>query len=193
MITKPFTYLLYHIPSGKWYYGVKYAVGCNPTDLWTTYFSSSEPVKALIEEYGKDSFKVEVRRTFNTTEEALYWESRVLCRMKVVTNPMCLNRSIGGGTGFYSNERSAETRQKISDGVKKFNKLNPSKVSRARTKGAKTFWKNMSPETREQILRQRRNQKNPMKGKKQRRVSCTKCRLETSINAFTRHIKTCKN
>jgi len=62
MSTIPFSYHLYHHPTKKHYYGIKFAKGCNPADLWVTYFSTSKLVKQLIAEYGADSFTATVRK-----------------------------------------------------------------------------------------------------------------------------------
>jgi hypothetical protein len=105
----PFTYYLLHIPTGKKYYGVRTAKGCHPDDLWTKYFSSSPLVKELIEVYGKDSFHVEVRKTFKDKRDALLWERRVLIRLQASTSEHWLNRNNGGGAGSHTEE----TRQKI--------------------------------------------------------------------------------
>ena len=75
----PFTYLLKHIPTNKYYYGVRYRKGCHPKDLWKTYFTSSKKVKSLIKKYGKKSFIFEIRKTFKTQEQydelvSLKWE-----------------------------------------------------------------------------------------------------------------------
>lgn len=53
-MTKPYTYLLKFIPENKYYYGVKYAKGCDPKDFWINYFTSSSTIQKLIEEYGKE-------------------------------------------------------------------------------------------------------------------------------------------
>ena len=37
-MTIPFTYYLYHKPTGKKYYGVRFKKGCHPDDLWNKYF-----------------------------------------------------------------------------------------------------------------------------------------------------------
>jgi NUMOD3 motif. len=96
-VTTPFTYYLFHRPTGKKYYGVKWAEGCHPNDLWTNYFTSSFKVVDLIERYGPDSFDVEVRRTFKTPEEAVLWECKVLRRLRVVSNDEWLNGSFFDG------------------------------------------------------------------------------------------------
>ena len=71
------------MPTNKAYYGVRYADGCNPSDLWVTYFTSSKRVKRLIEEYGKDSFKVEIRKIFSDKQSAINWEEKVLRRLNL--------------------------------------------------------------------------------------------------------------
>ena len=64
--TIPFTYLIKHIPTNKYYYGVRFRKNCNPNDLWTKYFTSSKKVKLLIKKYGKKSFIFEIRKIFKT-------------------------------------------------------------------------------------------------------------------------------
>ena len=78
---QPFTYLIKHIPSGKVYYGLRYAKKCHPSDLWTTYFTSSTDVEKLIKKDGKDAFLFEVRKTFSDRSKAIEWEKKVLRRM----------------------------------------------------------------------------------------------------------------
>ena len=87
----PFTYLLKHIPTNKYYYGVRFKKNCHPNDLWTKYFTSSKKVKGLIRKYGKKSFKFEIRKTFKTQQEAIKWENKVLKRMKVIYRNDFLN------------------------------------------------------------------------------------------------------
>jgi len=89
----PFTYLIKHIPTNKYYYGVMYRKGCHPNDLWTKYFTSSTKVKNLIKQYGKKSFIFEIRKTFKTAEQALNWEHKVLKRLKVIYRNDFLNLS----------------------------------------------------------------------------------------------------
>jgi len=42
MNTIPYTYKLIFKPTGQYYYGVRYAKGCQPSDLWDKYFTSSK-------------------------------------------------------------------------------------------------------------------------------------------------------
>ena len=91
--TIPFTYLIKHIPTDKYYYGVMYRKGCNPNDLWTKYFTSSKKVKSLIKRYGKESFIFEIRKTFKKAEQALNWEHKILKKLKVIYRDDFLNLS----------------------------------------------------------------------------------------------------
>lgn len=89
----PYTYLVRHKPTGKVYYGCRFARGCRPDDLWKTYFTSSKHVKKLIEVDGKDSFEVEIRKVFSDIDSCRIWESKVLTRMKVIRRVDFLNRT----------------------------------------------------------------------------------------------------
>jgi len=94
---KPYTYLIKHKPTGKAYYGFRSANTQEPhKDLWNTYFTSSPKVKQLIEETGVDSFDVEVRKVFETKEDAVKWETKVLRRCKVLHNDNWINQNVAG-------------------------------------------------------------------------------------------------
>lgn len=103
----PYTYKITHIPSGKWYYGVRFARGCHPSDLWVKYFTSSNIIKQLIRQDGKGSFKSEVRKIFNTKEQAISYEHRVLRRIIRFKN--CLNKNAWPAVSPESNEKSIKT------------------------------------------------------------------------------------
>jgi hypothetical protein len=95
---KAYTYYLYHIPTGKKYYGSRVANTCDPEeDLWKIYFSSSVLVEALIKQYGADSFQAIVRKTFDTDQEARDWEDHVQHRLKVVEKEEWLNQAYAHG------------------------------------------------------------------------------------------------
>ena len=89
----PFTYLIKHVPTNRYYYGVRYKKDCHPNDLWTKYFTSSRKVKGLIKRYGKKSFIFKIRRTFKTQKEAYNWEHKVLKRLKVIYRKDFLNQT----------------------------------------------------------------------------------------------------
>lgn len=74
------------MPTDTYYYGVKFAKGCSPNDLWSTYFTSSKIVKNLIETYGKNSFTYEIRRIFVDRQSAIDWEYKVLKKILNISN-----------------------------------------------------------------------------------------------------------
>lgn len=87
----PYTYII-RFPSGKVYYGVKYARSCNPKNLGITYFSSSNIVKRHIELHGLQNVIFEIRKIFNTVQAAKDWETKVLRRMDARNHPNFLNK-----------------------------------------------------------------------------------------------------
>jgi len=111
-MTVYFTYHIYHPSTNKHYYGARWKPGCTPNDLWTTYFTSSKKVHKLIKEYGKESFVVEIRKTFDDKKSCLEWEQNVLKKLKVKRNDNWLNVAIGKPT-MLGRKHSAETIQKM--------------------------------------------------------------------------------
>lgn len=89
---KPFTYLLGWTIHDKWYYGVRYALNCDPSDLGSKYLSSSKYVKQFIEQYGLPDI-MKIRKIFKTTKAAREWEEKVLKRMKVKSSDRWLNKN----------------------------------------------------------------------------------------------------
>ncbi len=82
-----YTYLLKHIPTNTFYYGVRFAEGSHPDEFWKTYFTSSKKkIPELREQYGDGSFEFEIRKIFTCKQKAINWESKVLRRMKVIEN-----------------------------------------------------------------------------------------------------------
>jgi hypothetical protein len=102
----PYTYRIQCIPTGQYYYGVRYARKCDPTDLWVTYFTSSAEVKKLIKIHGKDNFKYEIRKVFNNNEDAIKWEIRVNSRTIKFSN--YLNKTNGHRFSIESSIKGGE-------------------------------------------------------------------------------------
>jgi len=133
---KSYTYHLYHTPTQTHYYGARYRKGCNPSELWVDYFSSSPVVHKLIDEYGADSFVATVRQTFDTREQAILWEAKFLSRVGAQHSDKWLNRH-NGADGFLGPHvcsdnakdrirskitgirRSEETKRKLSESAKR--------------------------------------------------------------------------
>lgn len=93
---KAYTYLIGWSTFKKYYYGVRYAKGCNINDLWIKYFTSSEHVKAFKLLNGEPDI-IEIRKTFNSIRKAKIWESKVLLKLKVFNNDNWLNVNYGFG------------------------------------------------------------------------------------------------
>lgn len=91
----PFTYLIKCVPTNEYYYGVRYAKGCQPSDLWTTYFTSSKKIAQRIGLFGASAFEYEVRRIFDCPLKARLWEDKVLRKMKVIFDPRWINQRYG--------------------------------------------------------------------------------------------------
>lgn len=75
-------------------FGVRYARGCHPDDLWKKYFTSSKVVQEYREKYGEPDV-VEVRQTFNDSLQAREWEHKILRRLAVIKNERWLNKGTG--------------------------------------------------------------------------------------------------
>lgn len=86
----PYTYLIGWKNINKFYYGVRYAKKCSPSDLWVTYFTSSNVVKAFCQKHGNPDI-IEVRRTFNTQLKAREHEEKVLRRLNCAKRKDFLN------------------------------------------------------------------------------------------------------
>jgi hypothetical protein len=91
----PYTYRIGWSKTGMNYYGVRYAVDCHPSDLFATYFTSSDYVAEYIKEHGLPDI-IEVRKTFTSEDRvnhARNFEHRVLRRMKVKSRDDYLNKT----------------------------------------------------------------------------------------------------
>lgn len=96
MNNTPFTYYLYWAKLNLHYYGVRYAVNCHPSELWTKYFTSSTYVNRLRKNYG-DPDIIQIRKIFSSVPESKKWESKVLRRIKALDKMNwlnCANQSI---------------------------------------------------------------------------------------------------
>lgn len=91
-MTTPYTYLIGWPEHSAYYYGVRWRKGCDPTDLWTKYFTSSSYVLQKRMEWGEPTL-IEVRRAFSNKIDAKRWEDKVLRRLDVKNHPKFLNRT----------------------------------------------------------------------------------------------------
>lgn len=92
MKTTPYTYLIGWPELNKWYYGSRYAKGCDPSELWVKYFTSSKQVKEFRKKHGEPTVKT-VRKIFVDSVSVRMWEHRVLKRLKVIHDDKWLNKT----------------------------------------------------------------------------------------------------
>ena len=159
-IYQPYTYLIKFIPTGQVYYGSSFANNkwkvAHPSQLWTTYFTSSKIIKGLINEYGVDSFEVSIRRCFDSKEKTILWENRILKKFNAAHNPMWFNKS-NGSVKFICPHHSAESKKQMSKnkiGVKRKPHSAEARKKMSDARQGKSSWnkgKPMSPETRKKL------------------------------------------
>ena len=87
----PYTYLIGWSSLNKFYYGVRWAKGCNPSDFWQSYFTSSDHVKMFREIHGEPDI-IQVRKTFDNKHQAILWEHSVITRLNLERRDDFLNK-----------------------------------------------------------------------------------------------------
>lgn len=174
----PYTYVIKFKPTGQLYYGVSFGHNrhkiANPAQLWSTYFTSSGTIRALLKQHGPDAFEATVRRCFLTKEAALQWEHKVLRRLNAASSDRWLNRSNGARTFYIDDETrskmsaakkgkpspkrgipiSADQRAKISasrQGLKMSEEHNTKRSNKMKGEGNHMHGKHHSPETKQKI------------------------------------------
>jgi hypothetical protein len=168
-MTIPYTYLLKHIPTGKFYYGCRFAEGCHPTEFWKSYKTSSKYVKELVEQYGENTFEYEIRKTFTDKQSARNWETKVLKKMNVVTRSDFLNMTDNisisseaaskgrkGKFGIFKNsQKQIDAIKKANTGLKRSEEVKRKMSESAKGKRSgdmnPMFGKKMSDETKQKM------------------------------------------
>ena len=187
----PYTYLVGWSNLNKFYYGVRFAQNCNPSDFWVKYFTSSKVVREYRKQYGEPDV-LQIRKIFDNKHSAILWEVKVLTRLHVLKSAKWLNLNIAGAWACSNEPKNELAKLKISKGVSAYiNSLTPDLQSERSRNRVKKLWEkyNSNEEFRAHISKLRSEQINPMQGKHQRRVSCLCCKKEYPINIFTRHVK----
>lgn len=116
-IYQPYTYLIGWSEHKKYYYGVRYAEGCDPNDLWETYFTSSKYVKDFRYKNGEPDI-IQVRKTFTDSNKAIEWEHKVLHRMNASAREDFINKQ--NGSGYIGAPNDPEMRKQKSDKLKDY-------------------------------------------------------------------------
>lgn len=128
LVQTPYTYLIGWSRLNKWYYGCRYAKNCHPSDLWKTYFTSSNHVKKFRKDFGEPDV-VEIRHKFTTPQRAKLWEETVLRKLRVDISDSWLNVRASSFNGIVMTD---EIRHKISTSL-------TGKVQSAETKMKKSL------------------------------------------------------
>lgn len=113
-----YTYTIKHIPSNRWYYGVRKS---STYDLGTIYFSSSKIIKKLIKSEPIENFEFKLRKKFNCFETALIHEQKMLRRLQVTKNNKFINQAVSAGKlqrCLKDEEAALQRKQKISQKLK---------------------------------------------------------------------------
>lgn len=100
----PYTYLIGWKEHNIWYYGVRFAKKCHPSDFWVTYFTSSKYVKEFRAKNGEPDV-IQIRKTFINRDSAQRWEIKVLQRMNAINDVRFLNKAIGKSLQDYENRK----------------------------------------------------------------------------------------
>jgi len=157
--TTPYTYLICWSALDIKYYGVRYATGCHPNDLWQTYFTSSRHVLEFVQKHGAPDI-IEIRKTFNNCTQARLWETRVLKRLKVIKRDDYLNKSdnvaIAPQFGDNNSSRRPEVKYKIQQKILQWHETNPNP----------NLGKLWSAERKQKRSEERKMEKNPFYGHK---------------------------
>jgi len=199
-MTTPYTYLLKHIPTGLVYYGCRYAKGCDPSEFWAKYKTSSKYVKNLIDQYGSDTFQYEIRKVFNSTESARIWESRVLKRLKVVSREIFINRTDNISISGEDAERGRKNRistEKHKNAVAEVGKSNKNRKLSLETKNKiseylignkRKLGKKESEYTKLKKSLSKLGKPSGMLGKTQKLCSCLECKKVLPYPNFIQHL-----
>lgn len=111
-MSTPYVYLIGWSTHGRYYYGRRTGKGCDPSDLWVTYFTSSIHVANYRATHGEPDI-IMIRRVFDSIGACRVWEDKVLRRMNAARNPKFLNKRNGDNSNLFNTNGTAHAK----DGV----------------------------------------------------------------------------
>lgn len=105
-MTTPYFYIIEHVSSRKYYAGVRWAYGCDPSELLTEkgYHTSSDTVNNMIADQGLSAFVIRKIKTFDDDEQLRAFETRFLKRVNAAVNDRFLNRHNNEKVSFGTSE-----------------------------------------------------------------------------------------
>lgn len=171
-IYQPYTYLIGWSNQNTYYYGVRYASKCTPSELWESYFTSSNYVKRFIKLYGNPDI-IQIRKIFPDADKARLWEHKVLRRLNVVNDDRFLNQSdnisISAEAALTGarKKKSASMKQKIAE--YRTGRVIPQRVRKAISRTKKGV-----PLSEEERLNRKRAMNDPLVKKKLSDIGKTK-------------------
>ena len=105
-----FTYLIGWSQLDRYYYGCRYGKNAHPSQLWTTYFTSSNVVKQMRENFGEPDV-VQIRKLHTNRHDCIVWEHKVLRRLNAAHNVRWLN--VTNGSLFANGEQKIRVKDKM--------------------------------------------------------------------------------
>lgn len=160
-IYQPYTYLITHKETKIRYYGVRYANGCSPNDLWVDYFTSSKIVQDIIQTEGPEAFSYEIRKVHKSAADALLWEHKVLRRLNAASKSNWYNQSNGNGKfsgcdkDWYKSERGIRKAENQRELMVELHKSRP-EIEQSRLEGFNR-WLNTEDAIRHAVETSERN------------------------------------
>lgn len=196
-MTTPYTYIVKHLPSGKVYYGCRFAKGCNPKELWKSYFTSSKTIKKLVEVDGVDAFQFDVRQEFTDIDKCRAWETKVLKRLNVIKRQdLFLNKTNNIAFSRESSLKGIANRSKESyvNTGRTMGLSNKGRKHSAEVNAKKAQFGNQhklgvkeSEETRMKKKIAHTGKSSGMLGKSHPKCTCLICKKEMSITYIPQH------
>lgn len=124
-----FTYLIGWSAADKWYIGSRWAKGCAPSDLWSSYFTSSKYVERFRKEHGEPDV-IEIGQVFDSKKAAVEHEIFLLKTNRAKARDCFLNKT----DGCLFDPADPEIRQKIRTALlgKKLSAAHRESIARAK-------------------------------------------------------------
>jgi hypothetical protein len=137
-MSKPYFYIIRHIPTQKYYAGCKINSSANSSDFMTEsgYKTTSKIIKELIKKDGLESFEILKIKHFDSSDKTLLYETRFLIKVNAAENPKFLNLHNGGknfvNKGGYNLSETTKNKMKKPKSKKTIEKQNEEKRNRSK-------------------------------------------------------------
>lgn len=192
---KHYTYKITNNLNGKYYLGRR----TNKDEILEqdTYFGSGKRLKLAIKKYGIENFTKEILERFETYEELIEAEKRLITE-EIIADPNCYNMALGGHGGYtYYADRvfnhTDETKEKISIANK--GRPRPDARETAINCGLNKFWNGRARSEQDKHNKSIAAKRNAALGINpfSQKIKCPHCNKETDTgNAKRWHFDRCK-